>query len=123
MFYDGEQIAHQVPPLGFWLGDEGSGGHLGKQLVLAYLHKDLPMDLRDKFEKDMAQKTVWRFWIMPIISLFQIVILPRFQSFCSTIASTHLYIAYCSTHLLISLRNTYLNIQKLVNIKFILQAL
>lgn len=55
-FYDGEQIAHQVPPLGFWLGDEGSGGHLGRQLVLAYLHKDLPMDLRDKFEKRYGAK-------------------------------------------------------------------
>jgi glucosamine kinase len=55
-FYDGSQIAHQVPPLGFWLGDEGSGGHLGKQLVLSYLHKELPSDLREKFETRYGAK-------------------------------------------------------------------
>lgn len=55
-FYDGEQIAHQIPPLGFWLGDEGSGGYLGKQLVLSYLHKELPTELREKFEKRYGAK-------------------------------------------------------------------
>lgn len=50
-FFDGESIKEQIPPLGFWLGDEGSGGHLGKLLILAYLHHDLPQDLRDLFVK------------------------------------------------------------------------
>ncbi|MES2518454.1 MAG: N-acetylglucosamine kinase [Bacteroidota bacterium] len=50
-FYDGDKISFQIPPLGFWLGDEGSGGHLGKQLILSYLHKEMPEDLRAKFEK------------------------------------------------------------------------
>ena len=50
-FYDGSKITFQVPPLGFWLGDEGSGGYLGKQLILSYLHKELPEELRTKFEK------------------------------------------------------------------------
>jgi N-acetylglucosamine kinase-like BadF-type ATPase len=49
-FYDGEKIAFQVPPLGFWLGDEGSGGHLGKQLVLSYLHKEMSAEVRHLFE-------------------------------------------------------------------------
>lgn len=55
-FYDGVNIAFQVPPLGFWLGDEGSGGHLGKQLILSYLHKELPDDLRAKFDKRFGAK-------------------------------------------------------------------
>jgi N-acetylglucosamine kinase-like BadF-type ATPase len=55
-FYDGEKIAFQVPPLGFWLGDEGSGGYLGKQLVLSYLHKEMPEDIRMKFEKRFGVK-------------------------------------------------------------------
>lgn len=50
-YFDGEKITFQVPPLGFWLGDEGSGGHLGKSLVLAYLHKEMPAEIRTKFEE------------------------------------------------------------------------
>lgn len=49
-FYDGQKIMFQVPPLGFWLGDEGSGGHLGKLLVLRYLHKEMSSDVRRLFE-------------------------------------------------------------------------
>ncbi len=55
-FYDGNDITFQVPPLGFWLGDEGSGGYLGKQLVLSYLHKEMPQDIREKFEKRFGVK-------------------------------------------------------------------
>jgi len=50
-YYDGDKIDFQVPPLGFWLGDEGSGGHLGKLLILAYLHKEMPADIRQLFEE------------------------------------------------------------------------
>lgn len=50
-YFDGEKIAFQVPPLGFWLGDEGSGGHLGKLLLLAYLHKEMPANIRQLFEQ------------------------------------------------------------------------
>jgi len=48
-FYDGQKIIEQIPPLGFWLGDEGSGGHLGKMLILSYLHKEMPEELRKSF--------------------------------------------------------------------------
>lgn len=48
-FFDGQQITEQIPPLGFWLGDEGSGGHLGKRLVLSYLHLEMPVDIRASF--------------------------------------------------------------------------
>jgi glucosamine kinase len=55
-FYDGAEISFQIPPLGFWLGDEGSGGNLGKNLILSYLHKEMPEDLRAKFEKRFGVK-------------------------------------------------------------------
>jgi len=48
-FFDGHKITEQIPPLGFWLGDEGSGGHLGKMLILSYLHKEMPKELRISF--------------------------------------------------------------------------
>jgi N-acetylglucosamine kinase-like BadF-type ATPase len=50
-FFEKGELQSQVPPLGFWLGDEGSGGHLGKSLILAYLHQELPAELRALFEK------------------------------------------------------------------------
>ena len=37
--------------LGFWLGDEGSGGYLGKTLVVKYMQEELPDDLSEKFSK------------------------------------------------------------------------
>lgn len=51
IYFDGEKTGFQVPPLGFWLGDEGSGGHLGKCLILSYLHKEMPIEIRAKFEE------------------------------------------------------------------------
>jgi glucosamine kinase len=53
-FFDGQEITFQVPPLGFWLGDEGSGGHLGKSLILSYLHKEMPSEIRTKFENNFG---------------------------------------------------------------------
>jgi glucosamine kinase len=41
-FYDGKGIANQVSPLGFILGDEGSGAFLGKTLLSDILKKQLP---------------------------------------------------------------------------------
>ncbi|MFM6914267.1 MAG: N-acetylglucosamine kinase, partial [Aquirufa sp.] len=50
-FWDGGRISAQIPPLGFWLGDEGSGGHLGKLLLLSYLHGQMPAEICSVFEK------------------------------------------------------------------------
>ena len=48
-FFDGYQITTPSYSLGFWLGDEGSGGNLGKRLVTAFLHGKLPPDLHRIF--------------------------------------------------------------------------
>jgi glucosamine kinase len=50
-YFESGKLKEQIPPLGFWLGDEGSGANLGKRLILAYLHHELPSDLRDAFIK------------------------------------------------------------------------
>lgn len=47
--YDGEKIVNNIGSLGFWLGDEGSGGYLGKRLVVHYLHGELPAELHEAF--------------------------------------------------------------------------
>lgn len=48
-FYDGEGVARNVPPLGFILGDEGSGACLGKLLAGDMLKGQMPPALEEKF--------------------------------------------------------------------------
>ena len=50
-YYDGEKICDNVSPLGYILGDEGSGAVLGKLLVGDVLKRQLPEELCDKFLK------------------------------------------------------------------------
>lgn len=49
--YDGREMVHRAPSLGWLLGDEGSGTHLGKCLVTAYLSETLPHPARTAFEE------------------------------------------------------------------------
>jgi N-acetylglucosamine kinase-like BadF-type ATPase len=48
-FYDGKTITCQAPSLGFILGDEGSGAHLGRTFLSALLANELPRDLTQRF--------------------------------------------------------------------------
>jgi len=48
-YYDGKNIADNVSPLGYILGDEGSGAVLGKIMVGDILKKQLPEDICNKF--------------------------------------------------------------------------
>jgi N-acetylglucosamine kinase-like BadF-type ATPase len=47
--FDGKEIVSNVPNLGFLLGDEGSGGYMGKRLIQAFLNNELPEELHQKF--------------------------------------------------------------------------
>lgn len=49
-YYDGESILDNVPSLGWLLGDEGSGTHLGKALLRAKFYRELPTDLDAAFD-------------------------------------------------------------------------
>ena len=48
--YDGREMVDLAPSLGWLLGDEGSGTHLGKCLLTAYLSETLPHPIRQEFE-------------------------------------------------------------------------
>ena len=48
--YDGVDVIDNVTNLGYMLGDEGSGSHLGKEFLRAYFYRELDSDLRDAFE-------------------------------------------------------------------------
>lgn len=47
--YDGGRITQNIDSLGFILGDEGSGGSMGKRLISDYIREMMPADLRIAF--------------------------------------------------------------------------
>ncbi|WP_027003108.1 N-acetylglucosamine kinase [Hugenholtzia roseola] len=49
--FDGENITAEAMNLGFWLGDEGSGGYLGKRLLTAWAYREMPPALHQKLQK------------------------------------------------------------------------
>ncbi len=49
-YYDGTNVVDAIPPLGFILGDEGSGAVMGKNLVGDYFKKVMPLKLRNKLQ-------------------------------------------------------------------------
>ncbi|MBR2607484.1 MAG: ATPase [Bacteroidaceae bacterium] len=50
-YYNGAEIVDNIPPLGFILGDEGSGATLGRQLVNGCLKRQFSQDICTKFFK------------------------------------------------------------------------
>jgi glucosamine kinase len=51
-YYDGKEIKDGIFSLGYFFGDEGSGAYLGKQLLTAYLHNELPADITQKLKDE-----------------------------------------------------------------------
>lgn len=49
-FFDGEKIKKNVPSLAYIIGDEGSGGDMGKELLRRYFYKELSEDLMHQFK-------------------------------------------------------------------------
>lgn len=47
--YDGKNILLNTPPLGYILGDEGSGAYIGKRFFNGIFKGSLPVSLRDKY--------------------------------------------------------------------------
>ena len=50
-YYDGTQVSEKIPSLGYILGDEGSAGAIGKELLRSFLYQKLPPQLDDHFRK------------------------------------------------------------------------
>ena len=50
--YDGQRITHNTPPLGYILGDEGSGAYLGKRFIGDCIKQQLPSGLLEGLLKE-----------------------------------------------------------------------
>ena len=50
--YDGTDIAEKAVSLGYLVGDEGSGMHIGREVVRAYFYGFMPEDLKQRFEAE-----------------------------------------------------------------------
>lgn len=46
ILFDGRTEIDNVTNLGFLIGDEGSGSHLGKELIRSYFYREMPEDLK-----------------------------------------------------------------------------
>ena len=53
--YDGQNIVNNTPPLGYILGDEGSGAVLGKRFLNGIFKGSLPPFVRDLYLKETEQ--------------------------------------------------------------------
>ena len=49
-FYNGKKVVKNSPGLGYVLGDEGSGTHLGKKVLQHFMYGTFDAELMDKFE-------------------------------------------------------------------------
>ena len=49
-YYDGKKISRNINSLGLYMGDEGSGGYLGKLLARDYIRESMPTYIRERFE-------------------------------------------------------------------------
>lgn len=50
--FNGDEIVDKAVSLGYIIGDEGSGSHIGKTILHDYLYKTMPQDLYSKIENE-----------------------------------------------------------------------
>lgn len=65
-YFDGKKIGFKTHTLGYVLGDEGGGTHLGKKILQYFLHDIFDQDLNNKFvaqfdaDKDVILDSIYR---------------------------------------------------------------
>ena len=71
--YDGRKIVANIPPLGYILGDEGSGAVLGARFLNALYKGFMPSSLVSEFQKDMnlsMAEVITRVYRQPMANRF-----------------------------------------------------
>ncbi|AYA36768.1 N-acetylglucosamine kinase [Hymenobacter oligotrophus] len=88
--YDGQDIAHNIDSLGYFLGDEGSGSWIGKRLLRDYMRRLLPDGLQDAFKQEYGlenEQIFDRIYNQPLPN--------RFLASFSKFAYEHNNVSYC----------------------------
>lgn len=52
-FYDGTELTHKTPSLGYPVGDEGSGWRIGTAMVQGYYYDLMPKEVREVFSEQL----------------------------------------------------------------------
>lgn len=71
--FDGNGITFQIDSLGFIMGDEGSGGYLGKKMLGDYIRNVMPSELRLIFDAAFQlppQELISRIYTQPLPNRF-----------------------------------------------------
>jgi N-acetylglucosamine kinase-like BadF-type ATPase len=55
-YYNGTKIARSIPTLGYLLGDEGSGNHIGKEIIRSYFYQEMPEKIAGDFSATYGSK-------------------------------------------------------------------
>ena len=55
-YYDGQRIVRSIPTLGYILGDEGSGTHIGKEIIRSFFYQEMPTKLSASFVKEYGSE-------------------------------------------------------------------
>jgi glucosamine kinase len=87
--YDGKNVIDNVSNLGYLLGDEGSGSHLGKLLIRSFFYREMPDDIQAKFTAEYGDDK--RVFLNHIYADGANVYLANFAKFFSA-NRTHFYI-------------------------------
>lgn len=53
--YDGIEIIDNIKNMGFLVGDEGSGSHIGKELLRGYFYREMPKAILEDFERSYPE--------------------------------------------------------------------
>ena len=49
-FFNGKKIEEKAGSLGYLISDDGSGFHIGRQILRHYFHQQMPEEIREEFE-------------------------------------------------------------------------
>ncbi|GAA4381052.1 N-acetylglucosamine kinase [Hymenobacter koreensis] len=88
--YNGQQVAHNIDSLGYFLGDEGSGSWIGKRLLRDYMRGLLPDGLQAAFKEQYGfdnEEIFDRVYNKPLPN--------RFLASFSKFAYDHNNVSYC----------------------------
>lgn len=116
--YDGTEITEHISPLGFILGDEGSGAVLGKLLVGDCLKRQLPAPLVRKF-MDQYELTPAYCWSGYINNLSRIVSWLPYPVSCWRISPSNRFIIWSIRVSVAFSSVTWRYIRELIRTRFI----